>query len=40
MKGVDGKWVHTDVEVWREIRRKVLVDGVSKCYLGFGGTST
>jgi len=27
---VDGRRVHTDMEMWTEIRRKVLVEGVSK----------
>jgi hypothetical protein len=26
----DGRRVHTDMEMWTEIRRKVLVDGASK----------
>ena len=26
----DGRRVHTDMELWSEIRRRVLVEGVSK----------
>ena len=27
---MDGRRVHTDMEMWTEIRRKVLVEGASK----------
>ena len=27
---MDGRRVHTDMEIWTEIRRKVLVEGASK----------
>ena len=30
MAGPDGRRVRTDMEQWSEIRRKVLVEGVSK----------
>ena len=30
MAGLDGRRVRTDMEQWSEIRRKVLVEGVSK----------
>ena len=30
MAGLDGRRVRTDMELWSEIRRRVLVEGVSK----------